>query len=165
MSCWCAPALMRTIHRRRKSRFLFLRSRYAYFQPRSTFSLAAFHSLLRAPNAPRAAFITCFLRLRRTTFDLTRGICLSPYACKRRLMFFSSPRVLITPSWRRRRLRLDVFFVRMWLLNALWRLTFPEPVIEKRLRAPRWLFIFGIYVSLLIVVTAIPVTSARESSS
>src|SRR5690348_11072304 len=74
MSCMRAPALMRTIHRRRKSRFLFLRSRYAYFHPRSTFSFAAFQSLLRAPKAPRAAFITCFLRLRRTTFDLTRGI-------------------------------------------------------------------------------------------
>src|SRR6185437_1419159 len=39
MSCWWAPALMRVIQRRRKSRFLFLRSRYAYFQPRSTLSL------------------------------------------------------------------------------------------------------------------------------
>src|SRR4029078_13273197 len=74
MSCRRAPALMRTIHRRRKSRFLFFRSRYAYFQPRSTFSFAAFQSLLRAPKAPRAAFITCFFRLRRTTCALTRGI-------------------------------------------------------------------------------------------
>src|SRR5215210_6238356 len=128
---------MRTIHSLRKSRFLFLRSRYAYFHPRSTFSFAAFQSLLRAPNPPRAAFIICFLRLRRTTFDLTRGIVYSPYACKRRLMFFSSPRVAIRPDCRRRRLRLDVFFVRMWLLNALWRLTFPEPVTEKRFLAPR----------------------------
>src|ERR1700687_3315552 len=78
--CWCAPALMRTIQSFRKSRFLFLRSRYAYFQPRSTVSLAAFHSLLRAPNAPRAAFITCFLRFKRATFDLTRGIYLLLYA-------------------------------------------------------------------------------------
>src|SRR6266480_7659767 len=78
--CWCAPALMRMIHSLRKSRFLFLRSRYAYFQPRSTFSFAAFHSLLRAPKAPRAAFITCFLRFKRATFDLTRGICLFLYA-------------------------------------------------------------------------------------
>src|SRR6185503_10832908 len=77
MSCWRAPALMRTIQRRRKSRFLFLRSRYAYFQPRSTFSFAAFHSLLRAPNPPRAAFITCFFRLRRGTFDTARGIGVS----------------------------------------------------------------------------------------
>src|SRR5437867_956027 len=65
---------MRVIHRRRKSRFLFLRSRYAYFQPRSTFSLAAFHNLLRAPKAPRAAFMICFLRFRRGTFDLARGM-------------------------------------------------------------------------------------------
>src|SRR6266498_1873733 len=76
---------MRTIHSLRKSRFLFFRSRYAYFQPRSTFSFAAFHNLLRAPNAPRAAFMTCFLRFRRTTFDLTRGIDLSPLSLKKAL--------------------------------------------------------------------------------
>src|SRR5688500_17650703 len=144
MSCWRAPALMRTIHSLRKSRFLFLRSRYAYFQPRSTFSFAAFHSLLRAPNAPRAAFITCFLRLRRTTFDLTRGIVFLPYACKRRLMFFSSSRTLIVVDRRRLRFRFDDFLVRIWLFPAFDRFTFPEPVIENRLAAPRWLFIFGI---------------------
>src|SRR5687768_13148315 len=143
MSCWCAPALMRTIQRRRKSRFLFLRSRYAYFQPRSTFSFAAFHSLLRAPNAPRASFMICFLRLRRTTFDLTRGIVFLPYACKRRLMFFSSPRTEIVVDRRRLRFRFEDFLVRMWLLKALFRFTFPEPVMENRFLAPRWLFIFG----------------------
>src|SRR5918992_5706054 len=109
---------MRMTHRRRKSRFLFLRSRYAYFQPRSTFSFAAFHSLLRPPNAPRAAFITCFLRFRRATFDLTRGMGRPPYADSRRLMFFASPRVLITSGRRRRRFRFALFFVRMWLLLA-----------------------------------------------
>src|SRR5215218_8324831 len=139
-----APALMRTIHSLRKSRFLFLRSRYAYFHPRSTFSFAAFQSLLRAPNAPRAAFITCFLRFRRTTFDLTRGIVCLPYACKRRLRFFSSPRTATVVERRRFRLRFEDFLVRIWLFPALRRLTFPVPVIEKRLRAPRWLFIFGI---------------------
>src|SRR3954469_4902463 len=65
---------MRTIQRRRKSRFLFLRSRYAYFQPRSTFSFAAFHSLERAPKAPLACLRICFLRLRRGTFDTARGM-------------------------------------------------------------------------------------------
>src|SRR6476469_172507 len=74
MSCWCAPALIRVIHSRRKSRFLFLRSRYAYFHPRSTVSFAGLHSLLRAPKAPRAAFMTCFFRFRRGTFDTERGI-------------------------------------------------------------------------------------------
>src|SRR5437764_9968071 len=68
---------MRMIHSLRKSRFLFLRSRYAYFQPRSTVSFAGFHSLLRAPKAPRAAFIICFFRFRRGTFDTARGIGLS----------------------------------------------------------------------------------------
>src|SRR6185295_13282037 len=108
---------MRVIQRRRKSRFLFLRSRYAYFQPRSTFSFAAFHSLLRAPNAPRAAFMICFFRLRRGTPDLARGmVWFLRYACKRRLMRFTSPRVLMSAARRRRRFRLDVFLVRMWLL-------------------------------------------------
>jgi hypothetical protein len=32
----------------------------------------------------------------------------------------------------------------MWLLNALMRFTFPEPVILNRLRAPLCDFIFGI---------------------
>src|SRR3954463_15812915 len=77
MSFWCAPALMRVIQRRRKSRFLFLRSRYAYFQPRSTVSFAGRHSLLRAPKAPRAAFMICFFRFKRGTFDTARGIGVS----------------------------------------------------------------------------------------
>src|SRR6266550_4578703 len=78
MSFWCAAALMRVIQRRRNSRFFALRSRYAYFQPRSTFSFAAFHSLLRPPNAPRAAFMICFFRFRRGTFDRARGIVSLP---------------------------------------------------------------------------------------
>src|SRR5947199_325210 len=73
MSFWCAAALMRVIQRRRNSRFFALRSRYAYFQPRSTFSFAGFHNLLRAPNAPRAAFMICFFRFKRGTFDRARG--------------------------------------------------------------------------------------------
>src|SRR3954468_96491 len=77
MSCWCAPALIRVIHNRRKSRFLFLRSRYAYFQPRSTVSFAGFHSLLRAPKEPLSAFMICFFRFRRGTFDTARGIGVS----------------------------------------------------------------------------------------
>jgi len=36
--------------------------------------LAAFQSLERPPKAPRAAFITCFFRFSRGTFDLARGI-------------------------------------------------------------------------------------------
>ena len=31
-------------------------------------------------------------------------------------MFFASPFVAMSPDWRSRRFRLDVFFVRMWLL-------------------------------------------------
>src|SRR5215217_5986036 len=136
---------MRTIQRRRKSRFLFLRSRYAYFQPRSTFSLAAFHSLERAPNAPLACLRTCFFRLRRGTFDTARGMIGSCYAAwMRRLIRFCSPFVAIVVARRRFRFRFEVFLVRMWLLNAFERFTFPVPVTEKRFFAPRWLFIFGI---------------------
>src|SRR5690349_8292447 len=77
MSFWCAAALIRVIHSLRKSRFLFLRSRYAYFHPRSTLSFAGRHSLLRAPNAPRAAFMICFFRFRRGTLDTARGMVVS----------------------------------------------------------------------------------------
>ena len=56
----------------------------------------------------------------------------------------ASPFVAIVALRRRLRFRLEVFFVRMWLLKALARFTFPVPVIEKRFFAPRWLFIFGI---------------------
>ena len=42
------------------------------------------------------------------------------------------------------RLRLVVFDVMIWLAKALLRLTFPVPVREKRLAAPRCVFIFGI---------------------
>src|SRR5258708_892700 len=69
-----AAALIRVIHNRRKLRFLARRSRYAYAQPRSTVSFAAFHSLLRPPRLPRASFMILFLRFRRVTLLLTRGI-------------------------------------------------------------------------------------------
>src|SRR5262245_7323526 len=46
------------------------------------------------------------------------------------------------PAWRRRRFRFAVFLVKMWLLKALYRRTFPVPVTLKRFFAPLWLFIF-----------------------
>src|SRR5688572_4018611 len=58
-------------------------------------------------------------------------------------MFLASPGVLTVVAWRKRRFRFDVFFVRMWLLKAFRRRTFPEPVTEKRFFAPLWVFIFG----------------------
>src|SRR5687768_3716734 len=152
MSFWRAPALMRVIQRRRKSRFLFLRSRYAYLQPRSTVSLAAFQSLLRPPYAPRAAFMICFFRFRRGTFDRARGMCVSScYAWSSRFMRFTSPRVAINALRRRLRFRLDVFLVRMWRLWAWPRFTSPRPVRLKRFRAPLWDFIFGIVLRSLVV--------------
>src|ERR1700722_6833763 len=138
---------MRVIQRRRKSRFLFLRSRYAYRHPRSTVSFAAFHSFERPPYAPRAAFMICFLRLRRATFDLTRGIARS-YAWIRRLMFRASPGVLMVVGRRRFRFRFADFLVRMWLLNAFRRRTLPLAVMENRFLAPLWVFIFGMLISV-----------------
>src|SRR5215216_1898513 len=168
MSCWRAAALMRTIQSRRKSRFLFLRSRYAYFQPRSTFSLAAFHSLERAPKAPLACLRICFFRLRRGTFDTARGIVGSYYAAwMRRLIRFCSPFVAISPARRRFRFRFEDFLVRMWLLNALKRFTLPEPVVLKRFVAPLCVFIFGIarslYLGVRIIVMDFP--SSRPALS
>src|SRR3954470_5785342 len=168
MSCCRAAALMRTIHRRRKSRFLFLRSRYAYFQPRSTFSFAAFHSLERAPKAPLACLRICFFRLRRGTFDTARGMVGSYYAAWiRRLIRFCSPFVAMSPARRRLRFRLEVFLVRMWLLKALYRFTLPAPVVLNRLVAPLWVFIFGmtrsLYLGVRIIVIDLP--SSRPALS
>lgn len=59
-------------------------------------------------------------------------------------MFFVSPGVASVVGRRRLRFRLADFLVRMWLLNALRRRTFPEPVTEKRFLAPLCVFIFGI---------------------
>src|SRR5215207_11740914 len=66
----------------------------------------------------------------------------------RRLMFFASPRVATVVGRRRLRFRFADFLVRMWLLNALRRRTFPAPVTEKRFFAPLWVFIFGMSRSL-----------------
>ncbi len=49
---------------------------------------------------------------------------------------------------RRRRLRLEVFFVRMWFLSEWFRLTLFDPVSLKRLTAPRCDFNFGTILTL-----------------
>jgi hypothetical protein len=41
--------------------------------------------------------------------------------------------------------RFVVFFVKIWLANALLRFTLPLAVTEKRLAAPLCVFIFGIF--------------------
>src|SRR5206468_10838502 len=114
-ACSRAAALMRVIQRRRNSTFFERRSRYAYFAARSVASLAAFHSLLRPPQYPLASFITLFLRFRRATLLLTRGMG-SPYACNRRLRRRSACDTSV--GFRRWRFRLGCFEVRMWRLYA-----------------------------------------------
>ena len=68
---------------------------------------------------------------------------------------------------RRRRFRFGCFFVRMWLLNALYRFTLPEPVILNRFAAPLWVFIFGmtrsLYLGVRIIVIDLP--SSRPALS
>src|SRR5438034_11266836 len=66
-------------------------------------------------------------------------------------MFFTSPGVWIVVPRRRRRFLFGDFLVRMWLLNAFMRLTFPEPVILKRFLAPRCDFIFGIAIPFMSI--------------
>jgi hypothetical protein len=41
------------------------------------------------------------------------------------------------------RFRFEVFFVRIWLENALFLETLPDPVALNRLAAPRFVFILG----------------------
>src|SRR5687768_12751224 len=53
---------------------------------------------------------------------------------------------VVSPA--RRRFRLGAFFSRMWLLLTCRRRSLPVPVILKRLAAPRWVFILGIWGSL-----------------
>src|SRR2546421_6141562 len=106
---------MRVIQRRRNSTFLLRRSRYAYFAARSVASLAAFQSLLRPPQYPLASFITLFLRFRRATLLLTRGIG-SPYASSRRLRRRSACETSV--ALRSLRFRFGCFEVRMWRLYA-----------------------------------------------
>src|SRR3954447_4402426 len=50
-----------------------------------------------------------------------------------------------TTSSLRRRVRVEGFFSRMWLRIARRRRSLPVPVALKRLAAPRWVFIFGIW--------------------
>src|SRR5215211_9564294 len=61
----------------------------------------------------------------------------------RRLIRFSSAG-LTTVSLLSRRLRLVLFFSRMWLWPDLRRLSLPFFLTSKRPAAPWWVFIFGI---------------------
>jgi hypothetical protein len=53
-----------------------------------------------------------------------------------------------SPDFLRFRFLLVDFLVRIWLVKALERLIFPDPVSLKRLAAPRFVFIFGIILLL-----------------
>jgi hypothetical protein len=64
----------------------------------------------------------------------------------------TSPFVAIVVGRRRLRFRFDDFLVRIWLLYAFIRRTFPVPVIEKRFLAPLWVFIFGMTNSRATVI-------------
>src|SRR5258705_1263989 len=59
--CSRTAALMRVIHRLRKSRFLLRRSRYAYWPARITPSLAIRETLLRRPRENLGRAIAFFL--------------------------------------------------------------------------------------------------------
>lgn len=56
----------------------------------------------------------------------------------------------MSPECRKSRFLLRVFFVNMWLLKALLRLTFPEAVSLNLFMAPLLDFIFGIASSPLL---------------
>jgi len=49
-----------------------------------------------------------------------------------------------TVDFRKFRFRFVLFLVRIWLEKALFLTIFPEPLVLKRLAAPRLVFIFGI---------------------
>lgn len=76
ISCCLVAALIRAIHRRRKSRFFRRRSLYASDQPRSTAFFAVRYNFERAPNWPLALFSIFFFRLLRATLLVTRAMYL-----------------------------------------------------------------------------------------
>lgn len=73
---------------------------------------------------------------------------------------------------RKRRFLLVVFFVRMWLLFARPRRNLPVPVVRIRFAAPRFDFILGISLSVLVVLVernritgSLPVFSGANRTS
>jgi hypothetical protein len=62
-------------------------------------------------------------------------------------MLRTSPGVLTVVGRRNRRFRFADFFVRIWLLNARRRRTFPDAVTLNRFLAPLCVFIFGMLAS------------------
>jgi hypothetical protein len=64
---------------------------------------------------------------------------------------------------RKRRFLLVVFFVRMWLLFARPRRNLPVPVVRIRFAAPRFDFILGISLSVLVVLVEQNRTSGSAS--
>src|SRR5574340_193142 len=67
------------------------------------------------------------------------------------LMTFTSA-ASTSPSWRKLRLRLGLFFSRMWLLKAFARLILPVPVSLKRFAVPLWVLTLGIRCLLFLSV-------------
>src|SRR5687768_2315653 len=55
----------------------------------------------------------------------------------------SAAETVVSPL--RRRMRFGAFFSRMWLLLTCRRRSLPVPVTLKRLAAPRWVFILGMW--------------------
>src|SRR5687768_1355139 len=68
-----------------------------------------------------------------------------------RLMRGASAALTVVSPFRRR-IRFGAFFSRMWLLLIWRRRSLPVPVTLKRFAAPRWVFILGIRIPLLLRV-------------
>src|ERR671932_2942760 len=73
-------------------------------------------------------------------------------------MRFSSLLWIVVTEFRRR-LRLELFFSRMWLWPLLRRLSLPFFVTSKRPATPLWVFIFGI----CYLPPRFPCSSAKEA--
>src|SRR5580704_11033066 len=85
----------------------------------------------------------------------------------RRLMRNASPFGVTIVGRRRLRFLFADFLVRMWLLYAFRRRTFPVPVTEKRFFAPLCVFIFGIvqsYFGVKIMIIDFPSSLASLST-
>lgn len=142
---WRAAALIRVIHRLRRSRFLLRRSRYAYCNERITPCFARRKLRVRLCCMPLAALRIFLCFARAVTPRLTR----MGYAPIARRIFFAIEPVTFAVVLMAR-LRLFDFLAKKCPLNARRRVILPVLVSLMRFAVPLWVFSFGIIYSLLL---------------
>src|SRR6185436_1501593 len=156
-----AAALMRMIHRPRKSRLRTLRERYMCIQACCTASLAAAWQLERLPRKPLAALSTRLRRRRALNPRLARGMGQSLYGRSTSIWWWCAGGTY--PAWRSWRFRFCLRPVSRCRLNTRWNLNLPVAVRLKRFLAPEWVLTLGMATSAERGCVLCP-TGRRETS-